>query len=150
MSAPSTPKIQQQPFESDSVEQTIDIATAFAAQLKAGDVVCLSGDLGAGKTHFVKGIARFVGVSQQKVQSPTFSLIHEYGGNPPLYHFDMYRLESTEQAMEIGVEDYLYDTGICVVEWPERIASIIPLPYWMVEITQKSPTKREILIRRVQ
>ena len=146
-SRPDSP-LTEQSFSSTSVADTLSIAADFARELKASDVVCLYGDLGAGKTHFVKGIARYLGLPEEQVQSPTFSLIHEYGGNPPLYHFDMYRLESLEQALEIGVEDYLYDAGICVVEWPERIESLLPSSYWMVQIKQLSPNARSIRIGR--
>ncbi|MGK7391154.1 MAG: tRNA (adenosine(37)-N6)-threonylcarbamoyltransferase complex ATPase subunit type 1 TsaE, partial [Candidatus Cyclobacteriaceae bacterium M2_1C_046] len=79
---------------SESVEQTKEIARNFACKLKPGDVVCLKGDLGAGKTHFVKGMAGAFGIDESEVQSPTFTLINEYEGSLSLYHFDCYRMES--------------------------------------------------------
>ncbi len=111
---------------SRSPDETISIGKKIGKKLKAGDIVCLEGDLGAGKTHFVKGIAEALEINPQEVLSPTYTLIHEYEGTLPLYHFDCYRMESPREALEIGAEEYFYGEGICVIEWPERIASLIP------------------------
>jgi len=131
---------------SSSIEETILFGKQFAEQLQPGDVVCLDGDLGAGKTHFVKGIASFFGVDQTEVHSPTFTLINEYHGNYPVYHFDCYRINSVQEALEIGTEDYLYGDGISVVEWPQKIGNLLPPESVWVRITHKSENQREITI----
>jgi tRNA threonylcarbamoyladenosine biosynthesis protein TsaE len=113
-------------FISKSPAETISAGKKIGKELKAGDVLCLKGDLGAGKTHFVKGIAEALNINPDEVLSPTYTLIHEYEGTIPLYHFDCYRMESPGEALEIGAEEYFYGAGICVIEWPERIASLIP------------------------
>lgn len=133
-------------FNSNSVDETIRIGYEFGKQLKAGDVVCLDGDLGAGKTHFVKGVASFFGIDPHKVSSPTYTLIHEYSGDLPVYHFDCYRLKSEREALEIGTEEYFYDEGVCLIEWPEKIESLIPDEAIWVKISHLSGLKREIQI----
>ena len=104
----------------------MEFGRQFAASLQPGDVVALTGDLGAGKTCLVKGIALGLGVTQD-VTSPTFTIIHEYrGGRLPLAHIDLYRLNSERDALNIGIEDYLNGPGITVIEWAERIESLLP------------------------
>lgn len=111
---------------SQSAAETVEYGRQLAAHLKSGDVVALTGDLGAGKTCLVKGIAAGLGV-EQAVTSPTFTLIHEYrGGRLPLVHVDLYRLDTLAEAVSIGIEDYLDGTGVTVVEWAERIESLLP------------------------
>ena len=131
---------------SSSIEETILFGKQFAERLQPGDVVYLNGDLGAGKTHFVKGIASFFGVDPMEVNSPTFTLINEYRGSIPLYHFDCYRIKNEQEALEIGTEDYLYGDGISVVEWPEKIRNLLPPKSVWVHITHKGEHEREILI----
>jgi tRNA threonylcarbamoyladenosine biosynthesis protein TsaE len=130
---------------SNSVEETIRIAREFAAVVHSGDVICLAGDLGAGKTHFVKGFVEAFGLSGNVVTSPTFTIINEYDGTVPVYHFDCYRLEAAEEALEIGAEEYLYGTGVCIIEWPERIKDILPKHSKWITIKTISPESREIL-----
>ena len=109
-----------------NAEETREVATEFVPDLKAGNVVALVGDLGAGKTEFVKGLAAALG-SPAVVTSPTFTLIHEYlGGRLPLYHMDFYRLSSEDELNEIGFDDYLSQAGICAVEWANRFPERIP------------------------
>jgi tRNA threonylcarbamoyladenosine biosynthesis protein TsaE len=109
-----------------SAEATREVATDFVANLRAGDLVALVGDLGAGKTEFVKGLAAGLD-SPAMVNSPTFTLIHEYrGGRLPLYHMDFYRLSSEDELDEIGFDDYLNQPGICAVEWANRFPQRIP------------------------
>lgn len=133
-------------FESNSVEETIRIGKNYAPNLKIGDVVCLEGDLGAGKTHFVKGIASFFDVEAEKVSSPTFTLINEYEGKIPIYHFDCYRLKTEEEALEIGIEEYLYGDGISIIEWPSKIKGLIPENAVQIEIHHQGDSKRSIKI----
>ena len=113
-------------FEVGSVEETWELAKRFAAELKPGDVVCLEGDLGAGKTTFTQGLAAALGV-EGRVTSPTFCLVQEHrGGGVFLVHMDLYRLHGEEDVVAIGWEDYLADGAVLVVEWPERAGSLIP------------------------
>jgi tRNA threonylcarbamoyladenosine biosynthesis protein TsaE len=115
------------PIDTHSVAETLALGERIAGELIPGDILLLSGDLGAGKTHFVKGVARGFGVDESHVNSPTFTLIHEYkSGRLPVYHIDAYRLKSEQEAVEIGVEDVLFGDGICLVEWPERIKGLLP------------------------
>lgn len=134
-------------FTSHTPEETIAIGKAFSSELKVGDVVCLNGELGAGKTHFVKGIAEGVGLDQNEVHSPTYTLIHEYVGELPIYHFDCYRMASPQEALEIGVEEYFYGDGVCVIEWPERIESLIPPGAIWVDIEAPDKKTRKFVIR---
>ena len=104
-------------YRSNSAKETENIAKAFAKTLKCGDVVCLNGDLGAGKTTFTKGIAKALGITDV-VTSPTFTFMKEYEGRINLYHFDMYRVEEADELYELGLNEYLGDkTGVCVIEW---------------------------------
>ena len=113
-------------FEVGSVEETWALARQFAAELKPGDIVCLEGDLGAGKTTFTQGLAAALGV-EGRVTSPTFCLVQEHHGNGAfLVHMDLYRLHGEDDVVAIGWEDYLADGAILVVEWPERAGSLIP------------------------
>lgn len=130
---------------SNSVHETIQFGKEFAKELSPGDIVCLDGDLGAGKTHFVKGIASFFGVKEETVSSPTFTLINEYQGTVPIFHFDCYRLENEQEALEIGTEDYFYGEGISIVEWPQKIENLIPPEAVWLTIRHIGDTKREII-----
>ena len=113
-------------FEVGSVEETWTLARQFAAELKPGDVVCLEGDLGAGKTTFTQGLAAAMGVSG-RVTSPTFCLVQEHRGDGAfLVHMDLYRLRGEADVAAIGWEDYLADGAVLVVEWPERAGSLVP------------------------
>ncbi len=108
----------------DSPTQTEALAQALAGRLFPGAVLALWGGLGAGKTAFVRGLARGLGVSG-RVNSPTFTLLHEHPGPLPLYHFDLYRL-GEGGADELGLEDYLYGSGVCAIEWPGNAGSLLP------------------------
>lgn len=106
--------------------ETVDYARKIAPTLQRGGVIGLVGDLGAGKTQFVKGLADGLGYMGE-VTSPTFTLIHEYlGGLMPLYHFDFYRVETEEEVLEIGIEDYLAADGVCVIEWADKFPGLLP------------------------
>lgn len=137
-------------FKSSSVEETIQIGSEFGRELKPGDVVCLNGDLGSGKTHFVKGVASYFGIEPEAVSSPTYTLIHEYPGSVPIYHFDCYRLKNEQEALEIGAEEYFYGEGICLVEWPEKIDSLIPEEAIWIKISHLSDSERTISIHQKQ
>jgi tRNA threonylcarbamoyladenosine biosynthesis protein TsaE len=118
---------------SHSEEETIRFGEEFSAKyIRAGIVVCVHGELGAGKTHFIKGIAGSLGIDERELTSPTFALAHEFecfckGESFTLYHLDCYRFEKPEELLELGVEDYLYpEYAATIIEWPERIAGLIP------------------------
>lgn len=113
-------------FEVGSVEETWAVAGRLAAELKPGDIVCLEGDLGAGKTTFTQGLAAALGVPG-RVTSPTFCIVQEHrGAKAFLVHMDLYRLQSEDDVLAIGWEDYLSEGAILVVEWPDRAGSLIP------------------------
>lgn len=113
-------------YVSNSPEETEELGAALAGRLNAGTVVAFTGDLGAGKTAFVRGIARGLGISG-RVTSPTFTIVNEYDeGRLPLFHFDMYRLSSAGELYDIGWEDYLRRGGVCAVEWSEQVADALP------------------------
>ncbi len=112
-------------FVTHSREETAALGGRLADALKTGRVVAFTGDLGAGKTAFVSGMARALGV-EERVTSPTFTIVNEYeGGRLPLFHFDMYRLGGADELFHIGWEDYLSRGGMCAVEWSENVAEAI-------------------------
>ena len=109
-------------YISNSLEETEDLGARLAGRLNSGAVVAFTGDLGAGKTAFVRGMARGLGISD-RVTSPTFTIVNEYEGDRlPLFHFDLYRLGSSDELFDIGWEDYLSRGGVCAVEWSENAA----------------------------
>lgn len=110
----------------------------------AGDVITLSGDLGAGKTTLTQAIGHGLAVpADHDITSPTFGLLHEYPGRLPLYHMDFYRLRSEEDLLELGVEEYLEGEGLCVIEWPDRLGALLPPERLEVELAHTGPTSRE-------
>jgi len=117
----------------------------FAAELPKGSVVAFFGDLGAGKTAFVRGMARGMGI-ESRVNSPTFTIVNEYIGERELYHFDMYRLGSADELFDIGWEDYLSRGGVCAVEWSENVADAFEGDEIVVRIEKLSDTGRKISI----
>jgi len=131
---------------SHSPEETFALGRRFAAQLRRGDVLALCGDLGAGKTHFVKGLAAGLGASAE-VTSPTFTLIHEYqGGLLPLYHVDFYRLETIEEAVRIGIDEYLEGDGVTAVEWADKFKELIPEGAHWIRLSHLENQGRQIEI----
>ena len=120
-------------YLSHSEAETEALGEALAARLRAGDVVAYSGGLGAGKTAFTRGLARGLGY-RGRVTSPTFTIVNEYEGRLPLFHFDMYRLGGAEDLFDIGWEDYLDRGGVCAVEWSERAAGALPADAVTVDI----------------
>jgi tRNA threonylcarbamoyladenosine biosynthesis protein TsaE len=113
-------------LRSSGEEDTLEIARALGAVLMRGDVVALTGDLGAGKTVFCKGVGESLGVSPDRIVSPSFTIVTEHKGIVPLYHVDAYRFTCEREAADIGLEEILNGDGICLVEWAEKIVSILP------------------------
>lgn len=130
-------------YISNSAEDTIEIAKSFAKNLKKGSIVLLSGEMGAGKTVFVKGMAAGLGI-KALVTSPTYAYMNDYDGK--LYHYDCYRLQSGEDAESLGLTDYFYAGGICVIEWSENISDVIPEKTINVSIVKTGEEQRSIEI----
>lgn len=126
-------------IETYSAEQTIEVGGLLGGLLKRGDVICLEGDLGTGKTAFTSGIAKSLGIDGY-IKSPTFTIVNEYQSSIPLYHFDVYRISDSSEMFEVGFEEYLYGNGVVVIEWADMIRDILPEEYIRV-IMQKNLEK---------
>lgn len=130
-----------------SPEETRGVGAAIAELLVPGDVVSLTGDLGAGKTNLVQGAARALGVTDQ-VASPTFVLVREYHGVLPVYHLDIYRLERIQEVLDLGFEDLLDPRGVMFVEWGSGIEGLLPEAHLEVELhAGEGETDRELVVR---
>ena len=134
---------------SHSPAETQALGQKLAAMLREPNVVVLSGELGAGKTVFVKGLAEGLGVKNDKVLSPTFSFVHEYHGNSDLFHFDLYRMSDISELKEIGWEDYLERDGLTVIEWGEKAAGLLPPKYYSINFKILNESEREIDVELV-
>ncbi|MCQ2394114.1 MAG: tRNA (adenosine(37)-N6)-threonylcarbamoyltransferase complex ATPase subunit type 1 TsaE [Kiritimatiellae bacterium] len=136
-------------YQVTSVEQTWDVARQFASELKPGDIVCLEGDLGAGKTTFTQGLAAFLG-AKRAVTSPTFCLVVEHPTEKfLLVHMDLYRLQDADDVLTIGWEDYLARGAVLFVEWPDRAGDLIPANAWHLSFTLgETEESRTITFRR--
>jgi tRNA threonylcarbamoyladenosine biosynthesis protein TsaE len=131
----------------DSAEAMIDAGERFAATLRAGDIVALNGDLGAGKTHFSKGLAAGLGAGED-VTSPTFSLVQEYlSGRIPVYHFDFYRLESSAELISLGWDDYLDEGGIIIAEWADKFPEALPDTTLWLDLVIEGDGRHTVKIR---
>ncbi len=131
---------------STSDRDTMEAGAALGRTLRPGDVVALCGDLGAGKTQFVKGLVRGIGAAEAAVTSPTFTLIHEYPGGPfPVFHADLYRLESVEEAFGIGLEDYFDREGVTAIEWADKFPELIPGGARWIRLRLGNGNEREIV-----
>jgi tRNA threonylcarbamoyladenosine biosynthesis protein TsaE len=131
----------------NSVTETMLIGERLARTLKPGDMIALSGDLGSGKTTFTKGIGKGLGVKNSKrINSPTFVLIKEYNGKIPLYHLDLYRLDDLKEIENLAIEEYIYGSGVTVIEWAEKMKNLLPRKYISVRFKVKGDSKREVLV----
>lgn len=140
-------------LRSESEEETIRLGEQFAGRLQRGDVVALYGELGAGKTEFVKGICQFYAV-EDLVTSPTFTIINQYAGQTPggddlkIYHVDLYRIESEEQLVNVGFDDMVFaHDGLKLVEWPEHAGKHLPESHWTVRL---SPDEENDDVRQIE
>jgi tRNA threonylcarbamoyladenosine biosynthesis protein TsaE len=133
-------------FISHSVDQTRRVGARLGRLLIPGDVILLDGEFGAGKTCLTQGIARGLGVTRW-VTSPSFALVNEYPeGRLPLYHIDLYRLESVEEILDLGLDEYLYGAGVSAVEWPGQALNVLPSEHLWIELSVVSETKREVYL----
>lgn len=130
-----------------SPEETESVGFEFAKTLSRGDCLAMKGDLGAGKTAFVRGMAKYL-CPKARVQSPTYTIVNSYGGKIPLYHFDMYRIDGEESLYSTGFFDYLDAGGICAVEWSEKIEDFLPDDRYTVTIEKTGEETREITVSR--
>jgi tRNA threonylcarbamoyladenosine biosynthesis protein TsaE len=131
-------------FTSNSAADTEAFGRRIANQLAAGSILALQGQLGTGKTQFTKGLVAALG-STAAVTSPTFTIIHEYGGGRlPIYHFDFFRLEDPRRLIRIGLDDYLYNDGVCVLEWADRFPDLIPPEALWIRFRTESDDRRTI------
>lgn len=137
-------------YNSNSVDETIGIAEKFAEQLKIGDTILYTGEMGAGKTHFTKGIAKHFGIDKG-VSSPTFALVNEYiGTDVNVFHFDLFRITTYDDLYAIGFFDYFDRDGILAVEWSENISNLSDYleNVWLVDISKTGENSRTITIKR--
>ena len=112
-------------YETNNERETFEIGYKIAHESQSGAIYCLIGDLGVGKTVFSKGFAEGLGITEP-ITSPTFTIVQEYEGVKPLYHFDMYRIEDPDELEMIGYEDYFFGEGVCLVEWANNVEEVIP------------------------
>ena len=132
-------------FLSHSAQETESIGESLAQELRAGDVLAFTGSLGMGKTAFTRGLARGLGC-RGRVTSPTFTIVNEYEGKTPLFHFDMYRLGSSDELFDIGWDDYLARGGVCAVEWSERVSDALPGDTIFVDIARGEESENTRII----
>ena len=132
-----------------SVEALPEAARQFAAEMSDNTVFAFYGDMGAGKTTFINALCEVLGVDPSETASPTFALINEYRSDTTaelIYHFDFYRVETLEEALELGIEDYFDSGAVCLIEWPERIAAALPNDTVSVKITVNDDDSRTLTI----
>ena len=120
-------------YETKSAQETYALAEEMGKKAQSGQIICLSGDLGVGKTVFAKGFAKGLGVKEE-ITSPTFTIMNVYNGRLPLYHFDVYRIADEEEMDDIGYEEFFFGTGVSLVEWPEMIRGLLPDDALWIEV----------------
>jgi tRNA threonylcarbamoyladenosine biosynthesis protein TsaE len=132
-------------YSTKTAQDTIDLGKKIGSKLQPNDVIALTGQLGAGKTTLIQGIAAGVGVKDY-VTSPTFIIINEYAGRLPFYHVDLYRLDAGLDIADLGIEEYFACGGVCVIEWAERLKDLLPSKAEKIEIKIVSEQEREICV----
>ncbi|MBI2743815.1 MAG: tRNA (adenosine(37)-N6)-threonylcarbamoyltransferase complex ATPase subunit type 1 TsaE [Chlamydiales bacterium] len=141
------PGLRRGAVHSSSSEETIEYGAEIGRGLSPGSILCFFGDLGAGKTTLIKGIAKGAGeISEREVSSPTFPYLHIYSGRVPVYHFDLYRLKNADEFCALGFDEYLNGSGICCIEWAERIEEILPSKTLLIRIEHESNETRKIWV----
>lgn len=130
-----------------SAQQTIDVGFQVGQKLENGSIVCLFGDLGAGKTTFVKGLAAGAAdINIEQINSPTFVYLNIYQGRRTIYHFDLYRLKNADEFLSMGFDEMLFSDGICCIEWSERIPSLLPMSCKKITLKHEGEDRRSIRI----
>ncbi|MHC1720511.1 MAG: tRNA (adenosine(37)-N6)-threonylcarbamoyltransferase complex ATPase subunit type 1 TsaE [Clostridiaceae bacterium] len=124
-------------FITNSVSETIEIGKKIGSASKAGDIICIEGELGSGKTHLTKGIALGLGINEH-ITSPTFTLVNEYTGRLKLYHFDVYRIDDPAEIEAIGFDEYIFSDAVSVIEWSDLIRELIPEEHIQINISKDS------------
>ncbi len=140
--------IQEKIISSQGAEETHREGKIFGSGLKSGDVVALTGDLGAGKTVFTQGICEGLAI-ESSVISPTFTILNEYEGSPKIFHFDAFRLENPKEFISIGFEDYLLEEGVCIIEWADKVMDLLPERTIWINFfhSENEETRRELRIK---
>ena len=134
-------------YETNAPEETFLLGKQLGEQIKAGSILCLNGDLGTGKTVFTQGFAAGLQITEP-VNSPTFTIVQVYDeGRLPLYHFDVYRIGNIEEMDEIGYEEYFFGEGVCLIEWAELIAELIPPE--AIQVTIEKDVEKGFAYRRI-
>ena len=134
-------------YQTESEMQTQEVAFEFAKKININDIILLNGEMGAGKTAFVRGLCEYFSVFE--TSSPTFNIVNEYQGDIKILHFDLYRLFDVDELYEIGFEDYLNEQAIILIEWPECAREMLNKPYYEVTIDKSGENSREINIERM-
>jgi tRNA threonylcarbamoyladenosine biosynthesis protein TsaE len=135
------------PHTTESVEEMMTLGARIAKILGPGAVLALYGDLGSGKTHFVKGVAEGLGISSADVRSPTFTILSVHDdGDRPLYHFDAYRVQNPDEFVELGFEDYVHGDGITCIEWADRVSDLLPPDTIHLRFHHVAPSERRITL----
>lgn len=135
-------------FIVDNVDKTIDIGIQLGKLVNGGDIICLIGDLGTGKTHITKGIAKGLGI-EEHITSPTFGIVNEYEGRHKLYHFDVYRVNDPDEIEAIGFDEYIFSDAVSIIEWANYIEDLIPPEHIRVvikKLPQMGENFRKIII----
>lgn len=137
-------------FETDGVAGTVALGERLSSRFGPGDLVALVGELGAGKTVFVRGVARGLGVPDERIVcSPSYVLVHEYAGRFPIFHVDLYRLgEPAAELGQLGLDEMLA-AGVVLIEWAERAGGALPRPHWRITIESTAPESRTFTLQRV-
>lgn len=136
-------------YLSHNTDETIKLGIKIAAHVKPGDIICLFGDLGTGKTTFVKGLAEGLRIKSRQVHSPTFVLLNINEGRLPLFHFDLYRLGDPCEIAALGHEEYFYSDGVSVIEWAERLQQFMPPDYLAVRLEHQEGDLRAVELEAV-
>lgn len=131
-------------YHSRSPEETLSIGKTVAALLKGNETIGITGDLGSGKTQFVKGICSYFDIAENEVSSPTFSLVNEYSGRRTVYHFDFYRITEENELWDIGIEDYLSSQHLKLIEWFELASGVMPEIFVRIHIQSLNENERKI------
>lgn len=124
-------------FVVSSIDETMNIGFQIGNLAKSGDIICLIGDLGTGKTHITKGIAKGLGI-EDHITSPTFTIVNEYSGRHKLYHFDVYRVNDPDEIEAIGFDEYIFGEGVSIIEWANYIRELIPKEHMEISIEKIS------------